>query len=230
MDRRWIVSLILVAMTVGPSAVALADPCGSPSADNHYFPGKLLQIVGTGIAEFFRSIGEPSLFCGKRQNVTSYRFYSLGRRRRIVRSSIRIERAGTRVTLESVEVVGSDEEDTGFTHTVSRKSRRLSLDDWRRISGLVDRSNFWSLPATTDVKLPHDGHFSLIEGRRANRYHAIWRWDFGEALAELWRDLDRLESGASSPEAPRPAAPLKPKFRRFGPLGASECSGLMCPG
>jgi len=62
----------------------------------------------------------------------------------------------------------------------------LSTVDWDQLQRRLDVASFWSLdPDSSDMGL--DGASWLIEGRRKDAYHSIYRWSPSGPLFDLGR-------------------------------------------
>lgn len=70
-------------------------------------------------------------------------------------------------------------------------STQLLRDDWEKLQTALTMSDFWSL-ATNDGRMGFDGANWLIEGRRADAYHAVDRWSPGGAVRDLGRTFFAL--------------------------------------
>lgn len=70
-------------------------------------------------------------------------------------------------------------------------SAHLSRDDWGKLQTALTMSDFWSL-AINDGRMGFDGANWLIEGRRADTYHAVDRWSPGGAVRDLGRTFFAL--------------------------------------
>lgn len=71
-------------------------------------------------------------------------------------------------------------------------ARALTRFEWRDFTDVVNRTDYWQLPETTDEAIPQDGAVWLIDGLKSKQYHWVGRRVPNDQFADLARHLIRL--------------------------------------
>ena len=79
-----------------------------------------------------------------------------------------------------------------FENLRESNARALTNFEWRDFTDLVNRTNYWELPETTDEVIPEDGAVWLIDGLKSKRYHWVRRQVPNDQFEDLSRHLIRL--------------------------------------
>ena len=156
--------------------------CGAPDASDFFFPAGMFRqrddatkALRREYSAMLSSTGQPSLSCGNSPQM-GYRVIRIPHmpREPVV---IRITRSG-----EQTDVVVDDS--TGAvagsaTGSRSRHAQRASETDWRQLTTVLDRMDFWSTPQfqvrPEQYGVPLHATTWILEGRDGERYHVVIR-------------------------------------------------------
>jgi hypothetical protein len=112
-------------------------------------------------------MGEPSLSI---PGPETYRFVWTRPLRNPV--AVRVARAGAGIAVVAVEADARD------PAAVRRHEFAAGDEVWKGLRQHLDAADFWNLPGDPDEgERGLDGADWVIEGRRANIYHAVVRWE-----------------------------------------------------
>ena len=158
--------------------------CPASLSSRYYFPISTFENESSPsppthsawYSRFLVAMKEPTMSCGKVSE--SYRFLWLRTFHHPI--SIRISVSSNKGTITAIEMDGAGGYDAG--KELKRTSRALSSAELESIRSLISANDFWSLEPRYKT-LGLDGSQWVIEGRKANIYHAIHRWspENGEA-------------------------------------------------
>jgi hypothetical protein len=173
------------AITVGLGSGCAHPPPRGPMATTRAGVGPAAGSCGDASLPFLAELcgmGEPSLSVSGPE---TYRFVWTKHQRNPV--AVRVAREGAEVALVSVEADARDP-------TVSRRHEfTVGPEVWTALRAHLDAADFWNLagdPGEGERGL--DGADWALEGRRANIYHAVVRWEpapgpFRQACEDLIR-------------------------------------------
>jgi hypothetical protein len=189
MRPAWAVpSTVLVLSTLvaaGGGGCAHPPPRG-PIATTRAGVGPAAGSCGDATEPFLSELcgmGEPSLSVSGPE---TYRFVWVKHQRNP--AAVRVTRAGA----DEIAVV-SVQADARDPATKRRHEFTVGLEAWNSLRAHLDAADFWNLagdPAENERGL--DGADWVIEGRRANIYHSVIRWEpkpgpFRDACEDLIR-------------------------------------------
>lgn len=181
--------LLLVRAFVTP---AHGQSASCEPGDEYYFPSGVFEETYPSEDKFrrdwysphLRAMGESSLSCGAIASADEdYRFLWLRSFHQPV--AVRVSRKGEVFTLTATVLSGAGGYEPG--HVSRRIVRRLSSEDWRRISAAIEALKFWEMPTSKSeetgidaegdkyVLVHGDGAQWVLEGR-SERYHVVDRW------------------------------------------------------
>jgi len=130
-------------------------------------PGSCGEATAPHLAELC-AMGEPSLSTPGKE---TYRFLWMRHQRNPV--AVRVTRAGGDGI--TVVVVEGDAYDPKASR---RHEFSAGLDAWKALTGHLDAADFWNLAGDPDEdERGLDGADWVLEGRRANIYHSVVRWE-----------------------------------------------------
>jgi hypothetical protein len=117
---------------------------------------------------------EPSLSCGQRTDGFAYRLLWLRSFHHPI--SVRIEKNGSTVTLNAVELDGAGGHAPG--EIVKRIQRALSPTEQNKFLTKLSRIGFWEMKTNQD-RLGLEGAQWILEGTENGRYQVVDRWSPG---------------------------------------------------
>lgn len=181
----WAVSAVLAV-----SATLLAPGCAHPPprgpiATTRSGVGPAAGNCGDATTPFLAELcgmDEPSL---SQPGPETYRFVWIKHQRNPV--AVRVTRAGAEIAVVSVQ---ADARDPG---TKRRHEFTVGPEVWKSLLAHLEAADFWNLAGDPeDNERGLDGADWVIEGRRANIYHSVVRWQpkpgpFRDACEDLIR-------------------------------------------
>jgi hypothetical protein len=149
-------------------------------------------------AGHLKAMGEKSLIKVSDQNPEIYRFLWLRTFHHPI--FVRVERTSAHsFDLISKELSGAGDYEPGRVLRTAKHS--LTEDEWCEFIQLLNKSNYWKMPAFLDER-GFDGSEWILEGVKDGRYHVVSRWspdsgEYREACIYLLKlsyvDVDRLK-------------------------------------
>ena len=102
--------------------------------------------------------------------------------------------AKRRITVEGYADTATGYSATSPDSAVESKSRNLTTDEVRELRRRFTAAAFWELDSW-DAHSGYDGSWVTVEGKRAGRYHVVYRWsprnsDFAD-LVHIMQELPR---------------------------------------
>ena len=138
-----------------------------PRSDNY-----TINCVGKWLS-FFR---EPSLFQESKADASIERYRFLWLRTFHPAVVIRVDVSGARTAVLAVKVADGE---AGFNSpdrkVIQDVSRSLTPEETQAFLRKIERSGFWSMPASTR-HLAEDGADWIMEGEKNGKFHAVKRW------------------------------------------------------
>lgn len=144
---------------------------------DYYFPQgtfddvNVRHRVSSGLAEFFVSAKEPSLFRLSACVNESYRFSWFRTFR--VPVIIRVWRSGDNKFLVIKQL--SEMSGYGVGELTSENIRPLSESEWNNFLNLLNQSSYWSLPMSVETRHAYDPTLWVLEGVREQQYKIVIR-------------------------------------------------------
>jgi hypothetical protein len=184
--RRALATTILACLACAAIAGACAHPPPrGPVATTRAGVGPASGNCGDATAPYLAELcgmDEPSLSVSGPE---TYRF--VWTRHLHNPAAVRVTRAGADIAVVSVQADARDP---------SAKRRHefiVGPEIWKKLLGHLEAADFWNLPGDPEEnERGLDGADWVIEGRRANIYHAVVRWEpkpgpFRDACEDLIR-------------------------------------------
>lgn len=184
--HRLAVKIIITTLTftIGVTAVVLWLSSPAERFENDiYFPADVFTAreEGPTIAMIYSgnlaALGEPSLSAAGDAELEAYRFVWIRSFHPPV--SVRIWRKGghAQMTVKQLSDRGiPGAKGIRFLGTLTvNVTRPVSADQWDGFQRLLNESGFWSMPSEDKNPKFLDGAGWLLEGVRADRYHAVSR-------------------------------------------------------
>lgn len=155
------------------------------------------DFVNDWYGDHLAAMQEKSLLATTDETAEIYRFLWLRTFHHPI--FVRIERRRGEIELFTKELDGAGGYNPG--KVLRRAEFAVTPEDFCKFSKLLEKANFWRLPADDDV-MGNDGAQWILEGVRRGRYHAVDRWtpetgEYREACIYLLKlsgvDTDRLQ-------------------------------------
>jgi hypothetical protein len=168
---------------------AVRSECPSLDARDYYFPegalhpsrSKVDGILRDWYSKYLRAMLEPSLSCGERRDGFAYRFLWLRSFHHPI--SVRIEKSGSSVSLNAVEIDGTGGRAPGGI--VKWTQRTLSPAEQDRFLTKLKQVGFWEMRKNQD-RFGMEGAQWIVEGAENGQYRVVDRWSPGPGA---YRDL-----------------------------------------
>jgi hypothetical protein len=178
--------ILFLGILVGSATGCAHPPPRGPIATTRAGVGPAPGSCGDATEPFLSELcgmGEPSLSVSGPE---AYRFVWVKHQRNP--AAVRVTRAGS----DEIAVV-SVQADARDPSTKRRHEFNVGLEVWNSLRAHLEAADFWNLagdPAENERGL--DGADWVIEGRRANIYHSVIRWEpkpgpFRDACEDLIR-------------------------------------------
>jgi hypothetical protein len=156
--------------------------CPSLDAGDYYFPRGALDPSRTKVdgllrdwySKYLRAMLEPSLSCGDRTGGFAYRFLWL--RSFHAPIAVRLEKTGSSVVLNAVELEGTGGQAAG--EIVKRTQRALSPAEENKFLTRLKQVGFWEMRKNQD-RFGMEGAQWILEGIDNGRYQVVDRWSPG---------------------------------------------------
>jgi hypothetical protein len=149
---------------------AAKSPQPSPSQAVVFFPPGAIDGWASFFSQYLSYFNEPSLLAAAQDSTAlSYRFESLaGRKPHVLAVRVSINSDGT------ARVVAVEQ--SGTPPTLHRKERTATAGEVKKFLQLVDKADFWSMPAIEYRKgFYTDSDTWVFEGVRNGTYHVVMR-------------------------------------------------------
>jgi hypothetical protein len=177
-------ALTVILLALGAAACAHPPPRG-PIATTRAGVGPASGNCGDASAPFLAELcgmGEPSLSVSGPE---TYRFVWTKAMHNPV--AVRVTHAGAEISVVSVQADARD--------PTAKRTHEFTVgpEVWNKLRAHLDAADFWNLPGDPEEnERGLDGADWVIEGRRANIYHAVVRWEprpgpFRDACEDLIR-------------------------------------------
>jgi hypothetical protein len=177
------VGLVGVILFCGGSCATkkpvVRSECPSLDADDYYFPkgsldpsqSKVDGITRDWYSKYLRGMMEPSLSCGERADGFAYRFLWLRSSHHPI--AVRIEKSGSSVGLNAVELDGTGESAPG--RIVKRTQHALSPAEQDKFLTKLKQVGFWEMRNNRD-RFGFNGAQWVLEGAENGQYRIVERW------------------------------------------------------
>jgi hypothetical protein len=196
-------------MAVRPTllvALLIVSPTPACFAQEDFFPPLIFyprsevsnDVSAQHISTHLKALGEPSLWKASQKDASarSYRFLWLATGEHPI--CVCVSRRGDSVSLRVSRHDGSPGIVAGKRSL--ERTEALNLRQWDRLDELVEKSKFWSAPASIkETRGLADGDVLTIEGIRAGTYHVIDR--AGSTTGEAYKSVGRSMLGLARSDA-----------------------------
>jgi hypothetical protein len=185
-------AIVLCGWSCSTKKPSFRPECPSLDAADYYFPdgsldpsrSKIDAMLRDWYSQYLRAMLEPSLSCGERTGEFAYRFLWLRSFHHPI--CVRIEKNGSSVTLNAVELDGTGGHAPGGI--AKRIQRALSPAEQDKFTTRLNRIRFWEM-RKNEARFGLDGAQWILEGTENGRYQVVERWSPGPGA---YRDLGLL--------------------------------------
>ena len=186
---------LLIAVTTAACWLR-QTPAQKQCVDNVYFPKELFRLQqdrAARIQAYYSAMTEIPFSCLD-EGTEAYRFLIIPSFEPA--ASIRISRQGNQKVMVVRHLSSEGLPQDGATALKVNVTRPLTDNEWSHFQELLGKTAFWSMKPEDD-RAGLDGATVLIEGRRANEYHAVMRWSPEDQnflnACDYFLELARLE-------------------------------------
>jgi hypothetical protein len=190
--------LLVALLIVSPTPTCFAQEDFFPPLISYPKSEASNDLSAQHISTHLKALGEPSLWKASQKDASarSYRFLWLATGEHPI--CVRVSRAGDAVSLRVSRHDGSPGIVAGKLSL--ERTEALNLKQWDRLDELVEKSKFWSAPASVkETRGIADGDSLTIEGIRAGTYHVIDR--AGLTTGEAYKSVGRYMLGLARSDA-----------------------------